>query len=169
MKKILFVPFLALVLSLTGCVAKTVSYQSYPDSQKEIENMDMGRLYVIRSGGTNNAFGVAGLVIIDENEIGEIGDKGFLAVEIKPGKHEVSVDPIALGSKNKTIDIEIKAGTQHFVEARVKTVPFVGIIYSEVDLIDQELGKALLSKSAPGVVKTAEERRKRKKTLQNAN
>ncbi|MDX2470125.1 MAG: hypothetical protein QNL04_06065, partial [SAR324 cluster bacterium] len=112
------------LLVISGCTAPTYQYQPYPDANKITDDPSMGRITVIRPPGGLQR-GIPTEITSDGKTIGSLGPGSYLSWEAAPGTVKVISRPSLM---TKAVDVEVKAGEQVFLQAKVSEIPFTGII-----------------------------------------
>lgn len=129
-----------LLITICSC-APTKQFVSIPDQSKEVENYEMGRIYVLRP----TSFGSAISMTVTENNIaiGRTGPKGYLCWEREPG--ETIVDSQA--ENNATINVDVQKGSVTYILQSVQ----MGFLTArnKLKLLTEEEGKNKLKKCKP--------------------
>ena len=163
LRYVLLIVSLILIFGFSGCAnIPTISYIKLPDLNTPVTDETKGRIFVIRDEA---GFGVAqgaGYVLLDGVEIGEVGHAGFIVFEAETGDRKLRVEPRVLLTMGKTIDINIEAGKRYYVQTKIIVVPIIGTWMTEMKIVDEKAGLALLKKTKPGVYKSEETRAKEK-------
>lgn len=137
-----FIAVLTLVIG-AGC-ATTGQSVLIPDLNKEIEDSEKGRIYVIRP----TAFGFGTSMRITDNGrfVGFTGPKGYLCWEREPGEAEIACK----AENTSKVSLDVNKGKVYYIRQHMQ----MGLLRArnKLEVVNEEKGKELLQKCKPPVV-----------------
>lgn len=138
MKNVGLYLIVALMLAFGAGCATTCQSVQIPDLNKEIENPEMGRIYVVRP----TAFGSGiSMRITDNGEyIGNTGPNGYLCWEREPGAAEIA----GKAENTSKVSLDVNRGEVYYICQHVQ----MGLLYArnKLEVVDEEKGKEFLRK-----------------------
>lgn len=142
--KIIGLYFMAALTLLIG-VGCATTYQSVPlpDLNKEIENPEMGRIYVVRPSGFGS--GISMSIMDNDRKIGETGPNGFLCWERERGKAEI----VGKAENTSKVSLDVNSGNVYYIHQHVQ----LGLLFArnKLEVVDKEKGEKFLGKCKPPV------------------
>ena len=141
-----FKAFLFLIVTtLTGC-ASAHQYVPLPNQDVDVEQVALSRVYVLRPSTLGAALK---LTIRDEiRDVGKTGAKSFLCWERRPGQATI----IGEAENRSSVLLDLEAGKRYYVKQGIR----MGVMMArnELEVLDDEEGRRLLSKCRKPAVKT---------------
>jgi hypothetical protein len=147
MKKIgLFFMLGILFVLVSGC-ASTVQFVQLPDQNKTIEDLEKGRIYVMRPATVGMAIPM--LVTEGGKTIGETGPKGYLCWEREPGETQI----LSQAENTDALNLNVQKGIVYYIFQHVR----MGWVKArnELELVNEDEGKNVLKKCSPPTVKAS--------------
>lgn len=95
----------------------TQQYVDYPDQSKEVQDPRMARIYLCRP--TSICKGVTFKVTDGDVHIGDIGRRGYLCWERKPGKVEIMSKPIGKAGDMGMVTFTALKGHVYYIQQYV--------------------------------------------------
>ena len=138
---------------LTGCTFQSFQVVHFPNQSMPVENAEKGRIYLMRQTSSMNIPSRTRLMIVyDGNqEIGTVGNYGFLCWEREPGQAVITFPPYHAPPFVLTVEKD----RTYFIQVRVKPIAVAPASPLEVhEILDEATGKKELSScKAPSVTK----------------
>lgn len=137
-KKLLVI--VAIVLAFAGC-ATTEQYAAFPDQSVEVEDLEKGRIYVLRPEFLGSA--VSMNVTADDTLIGTTTGGGYLCWETVPGMVTIT----GHAEVEDSIDLSIQRGKAYYIHQAMRMG--VWVARNELIHISDEKGKEYLQSCSP--------------------
>lgn len=143
---------LVVVLFASGC-ASAKQYVALPDQKVEVENQEMGRIYVLRPSSLGAAISMA---VKDDNQlVGDTGAGSFLCWERNPGEAKIT----GKAENESWVKMYVDKGKRHYVLQRMQMGAFIA--RNKMEVISEEEGKKYLGKCKPPKVLIGKENTKK--------
>ena len=143
MKKVtLCFTFAVILLFGAGCVT-TCQSVAIPNLNKEIDNPQMGRIYVVRPTGFAS---LASMWITDNGKyIGKTGPNGCLCWEREPGNAEI----VGRAENTSTVNLEVEPAKAYYICQHIE----MGMMDARntLEVVSEEQGQKFLQKCKPPV------------------
>ena len=133
----------AAVCIFAGC-ASTTQYVSLPDQSVEVEDPDMGRIYVLRPDVLGSAVRMD--VTANDELIGTTGGDGYLCWETHPGMLTITGHAENVSS----IDLSIQRGKAYYIYQAIRMG--VWMARNELISLSEAKGKEYLQSCSPPAV-----------------
>jgi hypothetical protein len=136
---------LMLLVAGTGCATLATTSQSVPipDLNKEIENPEMGRIYLVRPTDYGSAMAMR---ITDNGQyIGTTGGYGFLCWEREPGGAEIA----GKAENTDKVSLDVNKGKVYYVCQHIQMGWMAA--RNRLEVIDEKKGKEFLKQCKPPV------------------
>jgi len=139
-RRLLTLVFLTALLALASC-ASTNQLVPFPDQSVEVENPELGRIYVMRPSSLGGAISMA--VEDDQRLIGHTGPDSYLCWEREPGTATIT----GRAENVATLSIDVTAGSVTYVHQGMRMGMWKA--RNVLKLLDEEKGKKELAGCDP--------------------